>query len=67
MSEIVLVVPSRRVEQYTKESGVIPVNWEDVEFIVRTYGTFIPRSIAEQDENYGDTVWSLKVDYYAPV
>ena len=52
MSEIVLVVPSRRVEQYTKESGVIPVNWEDVEFIVRTYGTFIPRSIAEQDENY---------------
>ena len=41
MSEIVLVVPSRRVEQYTKESGVIPVNWEDVEFIVRTYGTFI--------------------------
>ena len=28
---------------------------------------FYLKSIAEEDEDYGDTTWSLKVDYYAPV
>ena len=46
------------------------VHWVKSIFLL-TVGTnnslFYIKSIAEQDEDYGDTVWSLKVDYYAPV
>ena len=46
------------------------VHWVKSIFLL-TVGTnnslFYIKSIADQDEDYGDTVWSLKVDYYAPV
>ena len=46
------------------------VRWAKSIFFL-TVGTnnssFYVKSIADQDEEYGDTVGGLKVDYYAPV
>lgn len=46
------------------------VHWVTSIFFL-TVGTnnslFYVKSVAEEDEDYGDTIWSLQVDYYAPV
>lgn len=61
--------------QIVSDNGKILLSIDSVHWVksifLLTVGTnnslFYIKSIAEQDENYGDTVWSLKVDYFAPV
>lgn len=61
--------------QIVSDNGKILLSIDSVHWVksifLLTVGTnnclFYIKSIAEQYEDYGDTVWSLKVDYYAPV
>ena len=61
--------------QIVSDNGRILLSIDSVHWVISifllTVGTnnslFYIKSIADQDEDYGDTVWSLKVDYYAPV
>ena len=61
--------------QIVSDNGKILLSIDSVHWVksifLLTVGTnnslFYIKSIADQDEDYGDTVWSLTVDYYAPV